>query len=100
MKQSTRTLFQTEAERRLSTRNLKCCPLCNAINARQNGSCFVCSWQGMFVNDANVIERGLLELLDKCPELAGAVFKPVSPVRLTLRQRLLAMFRRKVDLWA
>jgi hypothetical protein len=56
--------------RRLSTDNLKRCPLCGSINARENDECFVCAWYGDFSYDSQSIEEGLDELIEHCPELA------------------------------
>lgn len=66
--------------RRLPVENLKCCPLCGVLNAARNAECFVCRWHGEFDRDPVRIEECLLDLLDRCPELADAMAEPV-PVK-------------------
>lgn len=74
------TAYRTsEHRRRLALENLKRCTLCGALNARQNAECFVCRWHGRFQQDPDVIEEGLNELLDRCPELIDA-FVPLAPL--------------------
>src|SRR5687768_6741943 len=88
----------TVLQRRLPVENLKCCPLCGVLNAVHNAECFVCRWHGGFDHDPDRIEDCLLELLERCPELADAMSEPV-PVKLTLWQKargwFSSLFRRR-----
>jgi len=87
--------------RRLPVDNLKCCPLCGVLNAVQNAECFVCRWHGAFDHDPVRIESCLVELLDRCPELADAMSEPdVLPMPWWERCRewIAGLFRRRVDL--
>lgn len=65
--------------RRLRADNLKCCPLCGGLNAVHNAECFVCRWHGAFDHDPDRIQDSLLDLLDRCPELADAMTEPDRP---------------------
>lgn len=93
--------FGIGTQRKLPVDNLKCCPLCGVLNAVQNAECFVCRWHGGFDHDPSRIEGCLMELLDRCPELADAMSEP-EPERPTLMTRLQAwwrgLFRRKLDM--
>jgi hypothetical protein len=79
--------------RRLPLRKLKCCPLCESVNARQNRECFVCGWRGTFEHDAPTIERGLAGLIERCPDLAGILLAPPRPA--SLMDRLVHWLRRR-----
>ena len=92
--------------RRLAALNLKRCPLCGTLNARQNAECITCRWHGAFEDDPLSIEEGLMEMIDRCPDLAQ-VFPPARPFvhRLNPFAWLIRLFsgdfgRKKVDLWA
>ena len=91
---------ETITQRRLPVENLKRCPLCGVLNALNNCECFVCRWHGGFDHDPNRIEECLLDLLERCPELADAMSEPV-PVKKTfvvrLREWCSGLFRRKLD---
>lgn len=91
----------TVVQRRLPVENLKCCPLCGVLNAVHNAECFVCRWHGSFDHDPVRIEDCLMELLERCPELADAMSEPV-PVKMTFWQKarnwFSGLFRRRVDL--
>lgn len=87
------------AFRRLRIRNLKSCPVCSALNAKQNHHCFVCGWSGRFDEDAEAIERGLTDLIDRCPEIAEILIEGHSR-RPGILNRFVGWFRRfgrKVD---
>lgn len=92
-----------EGQRRFAAENLKRCPLCGAVNARQNKECFLCSWSGKFEYELEAVEEGLEELLERCPELADLLLEP--PTFLTRVRESLAGFwrritgRRRVDIW-
>lgn len=73
--------------RRLATGNLKLCPLCGAINSRQNGECFVCRWSGEFDHDPVHIELGVHELIERCPELLDALYGS-PPFKIPVRTRI------------
>jgi|SRR5579862_1464552 len=86
-----------EVRRRLAAQNLKSCPLCGAINATSNPECFVCRWSGRFEKDPEVVQIGLDDLIDRCPELAESfLLEAANPIhrflarlrRFFLRQRL------------
>lgn len=53
--------------------NLKCCPLCGAVNAMSNGECFVCGWYGAFEHEPSAIEHGVNELIARSQELDQAI---------------------------
>lgn len=59
-------------------RDLKKCPLCEAINAVGNAECFVCSWHGEFVLDEQEISKGLDELMGRYPELLESACEDTS----------------------
>lgn len=79
--------------RKLATGNLKLCPLCSAVNSRQNGECFVCRWSGEFDHDPIHIEMGVHELIERCPELLDALYGS-PPFKLGWRIRLGMWFQR------
>ncbi|MCO5296874.1 MAG: hypothetical protein M9921_08455 [Fimbriimonadaceae bacterium] len=90
-------------DHRLPTENLKCCPLCGVLNAVQNGECFVCGWRGQFDHDPELIEECLYELLERCPELAGAIAEPMAHAPRSWWSRVAdkvrrALWRRSLDL--
>ena len=87
-----------QTRRRLAAANLKRCPLCGAVNAHQNEDCFACGWHGKFDRDPEIVEEGLNQLIDRCPELANAA--SFEPVKRSLWDRIRALFRRRVDLRA
>lgn len=64
-----RILALTPREQRLAARNLKRCPLCEALNSSRNNECFVCSWHGVFDHRPESIEEGLIELLLREPKV-------------------------------
>ena len=81
---------------KLTTNNLKLCPLCDSLNANSNRACFVCGWQGKFVRDPHKLHTSLVLLLEQCPELypekkelqkgKHLIPKIVSQFRKTLRK--------------
>ena len=96
-----------EAQMRLAIDSLKCCPLCGAVNAAQNGECFVCRWHGRFDHDPERIEHGLVDLLDRCPELIDMMLEAPIP-RVSRWDRVRRFFgrlfkrrpTRPLDIWA
>lgn len=92
--------LRSRPPRRLRHRAIKACPVCGALNAKINRECFVCSWNGRFDEDPESIERGLYDLIDRCPEIAEILFETnqVRPGLLERIGRFFARFRRKVDL--
>jgi hypothetical protein len=54
------------------------CPLCGAINSTDNDECFVCTWHGAFEHDTELVEEGLAELLEHCPELEEVILDTPS----------------------
>lgn len=58
----------SELRRRIAQAHLKCCPLCESLNAVTNTECFVCSWHGGFDHDPFRIEESLLQLVLSCPD--------------------------------
>lgn len=88
-----------QAAHRLPLRKLKVCPLCGAVNSRQNRSCFVCDWHGDFVSDRDHVERSLARLLDECPELLDILrqtYAPPSFLKLAAI-RVLGRFKKRLD---
>lgn len=97
--------LRIDANRRVAAENLKLCPLCGAVNAKLNGECFVCCWQGEFEHDADLIEAGVHELLDQCPELLDVMLEETMKPKLTLWDRIAGFLvrrknRRSLDLFA
>ena len=93
-------MHRLEAHKKLAVENLKSCPLCNAVNALQNHECFVCRWHGDFIHDSEVVEEGLMELLDRCPELVDVMLEtPLPPPTLWERavEFCRGVFRKKLD---
>lgn len=80
---------------RLAAANLKRCPLCGAVNARQNFECFACSWHGAFDRDPHTVEEGLSQLIERCPELASTTNLPSK--KPTLWDWFAGLFRRRID---
>lgn len=83
---------------RLAADNLKRCPLCGALNSELNSECFVCCWHGTFERDPDVVQAGLTELLDRCPELKGTLDLPTNLRRVRWWERLSRIFRRRLDI--
>ena len=92
-----------EGRRRLASDNLKRCPLCGAVNAKQSAECFVCAWQGEFETHPQAIEEGLDLLIEQCPELSELLTR-----RPTFWERMgerisawtRSLFRRRFDTYA
>lgn len=80
-----------DAQRRIAAETLKRCPLCGAVNALANAECFVCRWYGEFDHDPERVERGLGELLHRCPELAEAILE--APCRPSVFARIRSWWR-------
>ena len=89
-----------DARAKLAAQNLKSCPLCGAINAADNPSCFACSWAGQFDQNPHVVQLGLECLIGRCPELAEEMRSYCSRVERP-QDRILGflrrMFRRTID---
>ena len=79
---------------KLSVANLKVCPLCDSLNARNNPSCFVCGWRGEFIHDSHQVHLSLVLLLEQCPELADAAWE--QQPRPSLLAQMVAFFRFKI----
>ena len=94
-----RTLL--DSNRKVMVQHLKVCPLCDTINSKLNGECFVCRWHGQFVHDPSRVEEGLVEMLDEYPELLDGILHIPQP-KITLVQRvrgwLRTVLRRPLDL--
>lgn len=82
------------AFRRFRFKNLKSCPVCSAVNAKQNAECFVCGWSGRFDEDQESIERGLSDLIDRCPEIAEILIDR-QVRRVGIVERVIRLFRRR-----
>lgn len=91
-------LALSPAQKRLSRRHLKVCPLCESLNAAKNAECFVCGWHGDFLRSGSVIEAALEDLIVASPELYAAVQRNLKPPTLT--QRLRRWICGPLDLWA
>jgi hypothetical protein len=88
---------------RLAADNLKCCPVCDAVNAITNGECFVCRWSGAFEHDPARITSAVEELLVRCPELVEAMSEPAAPqpnLVTRVANWFRARFRRSLDIRA
>jgi hypothetical protein len=81
-----------ESSRKYMLEHLKMCPLCHTVNSKLNRECFVCRWHGGFVHDADVVENGLIEVLEQCPELIDCIL--TIPPRRTVMQRISDFIRR------
>jgi hypothetical protein len=53
--------------------SFKVCPLCETLNVAENTECFVCRWQGRFVEEPETVNDRLGEFLAACPSLAEAL---------------------------
>jgi hypothetical protein len=67
--------YARDGRRRLAADNLKRCPVCGAVNAKQNDECFVCSWHGEFETHPEAVAEGLELLIVRCPELADVLMR-------------------------
>lgn len=86
---------------RLVADNLKRCPLCGALNSELNTECFVCSWHGTFERDPDVVQAGLAELLNRCPELRETLAIPSAGPKQGWKlwvARAKRLFRRRLDI--
>ena len=79
--------------------SLKVCPLCETLNVAENRECFVCRWQGKFVEDPETVDNRLSEFLEACPSLAGALDPGPKPGSWLARRlgRWLARLRPRLD---
>jgi hypothetical protein len=94
---------RTMTQPKMAAANLKLCPLCDSLNARDNATCFVCDWHGEFIDDPHRIHLSLVLLVEQCPELASEI--ALEPKPKTTWQRIWALLtfrprRRQLDLWA
>ena len=60
-----------EAQRIVTTVDLKECDLCGAINARHNQECFVCGWNGHFSVNPDAVRMGVIRMLERSQEIDG-----------------------------
>lgn len=96
--------LRIDGRRKFAAENLKRCPLCGAVNAKQNAECFLCAWHGEFEYELESVEEGLEELLERCPELAELLVelpecrRPIRDFFVNLWRRLI--HRGHVDIWA
>jgi hypothetical protein len=67
------------------SRELKICPLCNSLNVSASEQCFVCSWHGTFINDAEAIDGALSKMIDRCGALEKFVDSTPTPSKHKLR---------------
>lgn len=51
----------------------KVCPLCEALNVKENTECFVCRWSGEFDTGPAYVGARLQEVFDRCPELGTMI---------------------------
>jgi hypothetical protein len=96
-------LERTAPGKKLPLDNLKRCPLCGVLNAVQNGECFVCRWHGEFDRDPVRLHECLVELMERCPELADALSEvpPPKPSAWTrLKHWFAGLFRSRLDITA
>ncbi len=84
--------FPSSPIKRLPLHKLKCCPLCQSVNAVSHTECFVCGWSGAFDHDEATIREGLRQLVLQCPELHSVLEKKVFE-RQTILERMLAFLR-------
>lgn len=92
-----------EGRRRLASENLKRCPLCGAVNAKQSAECFVCAWQGEFETHPLAIEEGLDLLIERCPELSELLTRQPTfweRVGEAIADVFCKLFRRRFDTYA
>ena len=92
-----------EGRRKLASENLKRCPLCGAVNAKQSSECFVCCWQGEFETHPLAIEEGLELLIERCPELSELLTRRPTfweYVGEQISKVFHTIFRRKFDTYA
>lgn len=84
-----------------SIQKLKSCPLCGALNVRQNSECFCCGWSGEFDSDERLLQLRVAELALVRPELRSLwQLKPSGSWWANRKNWLKGLFRRRVDLRA
>lgn len=66
---------------RMALEHFKCCPLCGALNVRENEECFVCRWHGDFDRTPVLVETKLRELVSQCPDLVPTLSRRPIPRR-------------------
>jgi hypothetical protein len=79
----------------------KVCPLCDALNLKENDECYVCRWWGDFDHGPALVASRLQDVINRCPDLIKVieVEKTVRPSGLTLVWNWLrARFRRRFDI--
>ena len=80
--------------RRLAVKQFKLCPLCGAVNVRENVACFCCEWGGRFDHDPDHIESALYEMVYRCPELLATLVDEQPEERRGLFERVWSFFAR------
>lgn len=84
----------------------KVCPLCDALNLRENDECYVCRWGGEFDQGPALVSSRLQAVIDRCPDLGRIVAVEAAGPRgrfawvWTLGRlwgRVRRMFRRRLD---
>lgn len=77
---TTRNLLLRKSE----VEQFKVCPLCGALNVRENDECFVCTWKGAFDHHPVTVHLRLAEIIRHCPELYGLWDRAALPKPLRL----------------
>jgi hypothetical protein len=74
----------------------KVCPLCGALNVKENDSCCECSWQGKFETGAEAVQVRMWQMVDTSPELQLLLLKELrTPWWKKLWSMVRTKFRRK-----
>ncbi len=79
----------------------KICPLCDALNLKQNCTCYVCSWSGEFDHGQAMVNLRLQAVLESFPELSPVIYKRKLfrfPMKIqSIRKLIRMLFRKKLD---
>ncbi|HWP31868.1 MAG TPA: hypothetical protein VNK96_09145 [Fimbriimonadales bacterium] len=51
-----------------STKPIKVCPGCNAVNVASHDTCYRCGWKGKFYNDSKLLDSVIKNLFDSRTE--------------------------------
>ena len=74
-----RNAYRDSEYKRVTLDSLMRCPLCGAVNSAANTQCFVCTWHGAFDHEPEIVEEGLAELIDNCPDFEELIIDRPAP---------------------
>jgi hypothetical protein len=97
---STPTTPQVFIQRRLPS-EFKVCPLCQALNVKENKACCTCGWKGKFSTESHTVQLRMWEMVNKSDELQILLLKEL---RQNPWQKLIShfkrLFRKRIDIRA